>query len=59
MACFGITQAMKTVPTAAIEVLLGQSHCTCSWRLRLEQEFIASTAVNNGNQNLKVLDPHT
>jgi hypothetical protein len=45
MACLRITGAMKTAPTAAIEVLIGLPHCTCSWRLRPEQVFIDSTAV--------------
>jgi hypothetical protein len=60
MACLGNIGAMKTTPMAVIEVLIGLPlpH-TCSRRLRLEQEFIDSTAVDNGNPNLKVLDGHT
>jgi hypothetical protein len=56
MACLGITGAMRTAPTAGIEVLLGLPQCTCSWRLRPELGSIHSTAVISGNRNLKVLD---
>jgi hypothetical protein len=59
MACLGITGAMRAVPTATTEVLLGLPHCNCSWMWRSEQKFIDSTAVINGNPNLKVLDMHT
>jgi hypothetical protein len=34
MACLGITEAMRTAPTAAMEVLLGLPHCICKWRRR-------------------------
>jgi hypothetical protein len=43
MACLGITGAMRTTPTAAMEVLLELPHCI----------------MNNGNLNLKVSDMHT
>jgi hypothetical protein len=56
MACLCITGAMRTTQTAAIEVLLEVPPLHL---LRLEQEFIVSTAVINGNPNLKVLDMHT
>lgn len=59
MACFGITGAMTIVSTVAVEILLGLPHCTSSWKLRPEQEFIDSTAITNENPNLKVLDMHT
>jgi hypothetical protein len=45
LACLGITGAMRTAPTAAIEVLLKLSHCIFSWWLRSEQEFIDSAAA--------------
>jgi hypothetical protein len=47
MVSLRITGAIKTAPTAAIEVLIGLLHCKCSWRLRPEQVFIDSTAVIN------------
>lgn len=48
MDCLAITEATKTTPTAANEVLIGLPHSTCSWRLiRPEQVFIDSTAVIN------------
>jgi hypothetical protein len=36
MVCLGITGAMRTAPTAAMEVLLGLPHCICRWRGRPE-----------------------
>jgi hypothetical protein len=50
---------MMTTTMAAIEILLGLPHCTCSWRLRPKQVIIDSVAVINGNPNVKVLDMHT
>jgi hypothetical protein len=58
MASLGIAREMKTAPAAATEIL-GLLHCTCSWRLRPEQEFNGTTAVINGNPKLMVLDMHT
>jgi hypothetical protein len=56
MAWLGITGAMRTAPTAAIEVLLGLPHL----HLQLEAEaragiYRVSTAVMNGNPNLRAL----
>jgi hypothetical protein len=34
MACLGITGAMRTAPTAAMELLLGLPHYTCRWKQR-------------------------
>jgi hypothetical protein len=34
MACLGITGAIRTAPTAAMEVLLGLPHCIWRWRRR-------------------------
>jgi hypothetical protein len=34
MACLGITGAVRSAPTAAMEVLLGLPRCICSWRRR-------------------------
>jgi hypothetical protein len=48
-ACLGITRAIRTAPTAAIEVLLGLPPL----HLHVEEE------VKIGNSNLKVFDTHT
>jgi hypothetical protein len=45
LACLGITGAMRTAPTSAIEVLLKLSHCTCVWWLRSEHELIDFAAA--------------
>jgi hypothetical protein len=59
MACLGITGAMRTAPTAAMEVLLYSPYYTCRWKQRPRQEIADYIAMNNGNPNLKVLDTHT
>jgi hypothetical protein len=56
MACLGITAAIRTTPTAALEVLLG---LICSWKPRPEQGSIDCTAMSSGNLNPKVLDMRT
>jgi hypothetical protein len=35
MACLGITEAMKTTPRTATEVLLGLPSYTCRWNLKI------------------------
>jgi hypothetical protein len=53
MACLIITGAMRTTPTAAMEVLLGLPP------LHLQVEVEADVAVINENLNRKVLDMRT
>jgi hypothetical protein len=54
MACLGITGAMRTAPTAAIEVLLGLAPLHLHWGLGPEQGSIVSTALISKNADLKV-----
>jgi hypothetical protein len=54
-----MTGAMRTAPTAAVEILLGFPQYTRRWKWRPRKEITDYIAIINGNPNLKVLDMHT
>jgi hypothetical protein len=57
--CLGITGAMRTAPTAAMEVLLGLPplHLQVEAEARIGNTDYA--AIMSGNPNWKVVDMHT
>jgi hypothetical protein len=59
LSCLGITGAMRTAPTAAMEVLLGLPplHLQVEAEARIGNYRLRCN--DHGNLNLKVLDTHT
>jgi hypothetical protein len=54
MASLGITGAIRTIPTAAMDVLLGLAPLHLQLEAEAKVEFTDSIAMINGNPNLKV-----
>jgi hypothetical protein len=59
MAYLGITGAMRTTPTAVVEVLLGLPPLHLQVEAKAKVGGTDYVATNNGNPDPKVLDVHT